>query len=162
MNLIQAICDLIAEKKRAFIEYENHTQSILSCELEEIEAHVQRRQELVEQVQEADRKLEELCRSNPIDGSLMLQAIQNKCDRAELPPQQLCIFDAAQEVFSVINRILNIETQASDRIHREQDALLQKIRETNNGTPAQAAKYYRNAGMVGGERTILHEKYNKA
>ena len=51
------------------------------------------------------------------------------------------VFLKAQEIFSVFTRIKDSDVQAVDRINIEKEMLIKKIKDTNNGQQAKAAKF---------------------
>lgn len=139
------ICELLADKKRLFSEYELETRAITDCDVDDVEAHVVRRQQLIVEIDGLDAQIEELCG----DDKLLAEAVHNRCAHGELSKQQQQVFMAAQEVFAVASRVQTAEERALTRIREERDELQEKIRANNRGMEAQAAKYYGGEPLMG-------------
>jgi len=137
MNEIKVTMDLLHQKKELFLSYEQTTNQMLDCDIEEMEIFFNRREELIEKIDAINAKIAQAAEQDT--SSVLLQAIKNKCARNDLPEHLLCVFDLSQTVFSVINRISNIEPQIMARLMQSKTELENLIKSTNN-TP-KIAKY---------------------
>ena len=156
MSIYDSIEALLQEKKTAFLAYEQATDGLIMSNADTAPAFMQRRQELMDQISEIDDRIAALC-FDADDGKLIALAVKNKCDRAQLPKEICPLFDLAQQIFAVINRIRQMEPQALDRMIIEKEALLAKIKDTNQGVGAKASRYY-NSGFHTSDTGFLQSK----
>ncbi|WP_312643759.1 hypothetical protein [Hydrogenoanaerobacterium sp.] len=154
MNDIKHIMDLLGQKKELFTEYERITNDMLTCSVEELEAFMSRRGELIKEIDAVVRQITEVCEQD--DTGLYGQAVKNKCSRSELPEYLVCIFDFAQTIFAVMNRVANIEPQIMERLLQCRDELEQKIKSTNNAP--KIAKYLTTVDPTFEAGTFLNSK----
>lgn len=141
MDSSEQICALLEEKYRLFLKYEKETDALLLCELEELETHMKGRERLVAQIDGLNRQISEACGG----AKEIMDAVYNRCDRGGLPEALAQIYDRAQAVFQIINRIQQSEPLAEMRLRRERDALEEKIRDSNRSSAAQASRYFSGA-----------------
>lgn len=142
MGNSEQICALLEKKCGLFQQYEEETGTLVYCALEEMEAHMQERERLAAQIDGLDREIEAACGGS----EEMLDAVHNRCDRGGLAQAPAKVYDCAQAVFQVINRIRQTEPLAEMRMCRERDALEEKIKDSNRSTAAQASRYFSGAG----------------
>ncbi len=148
MDTINELCEMLARKKDIFLQYEKDTEALLSCEADEIEAHMKSRKRLSGEVDRIDAALDRLAADGAENQTAVRQALKNHCGRSQIPAELRPVFDSAQQIFTVIHRIRRMESRAEERIKFEQDILLEKIKDLNRSTAAQASRFYGTAGIT--------------
>lgn len=161
MDTMNELCEMLAKKKEIFLQYEKDTDALLSCEIEEVEAHIKNREKLSEEVDRIDAALDRLAADSAENQTVVRQALKNQCGRNQLPAALWPVFDSAQQIFSIMHRIQQIESRAEERIKFEQEILLEKIKKLNRSTAAQASKYHDTAGMSS-QASYFPSAYKKA
>ena len=140
MNLYEKIWMLINDKYEHFVEFEKVTSNILSCDIDDIENLIKKRESLINLITKIDSEITKLC-SECDYPEIALKAVKCLCNRNEIPQELKKVFDATMNVFSVVNRINDLDNQARQRIDQEKTILLIKIKENNKSAGAQASKY---------------------
>lgn len=156
MDTIEKICALIREKYEEFLSFEHQTERLLSCDIDEIENCMQQRQCCMDSISNIDNQLLQLA-GMTLYPELTASVLKLKCNRDELPEELKCVFDSTLEVFSVVNRIIEMDKQVNIRVEAEKERLLEKIKSNNQSMHAHASKYYSN-NTFGQSGTILNEK----
>ncbi len=155
MEKSEQICALLKEKCGLFLQYEQETDALLACTLEEMQAHMKEREKLAGQIDGVDRQISEACGGS----QEVMDAVYNRCDRGGLPEALAKIYDSAQPVFQIINRIRQAEPLAEMRMQREKDALEVKIKQSNRSSAAQASRYF--SGARGSESAARSAHFRK-
>jgi hypothetical protein len=137
---LEEILDLLREKKELFVIYEDMTIKLLSCEFEETDDLIYERSCVAKKIDAVDNKIQKL--SNSDESGVVKTALKNTCTRGELPGCLQIIFDVSQKIFSIVNRIKNMNDEIAERILIEQKEILSEIRQINTGQEAKAAKFY--------------------
>lgn len=141
MDCAEQVCGLLTERREWFLLYEQETESLLSCGIDEMPAHMQERDRLAAWVDDTGYRIEEACRDDPE----LLAAAFNRCDRGGLPEAIAQVYDCGQQVFQVINRIYKLEPMVLLRMQQERDKLEEKIKDSNRSPAAQASRYFSGA-----------------
>ncbi len=140
MNEIDKICELLCEKLRLFLEFEECTAGMVSCNSEKLDAGLQKRNRLIFDINNIDRQIEiEADKSNR--GDIIMRAVKMKDDQSEYPEDIRYIYNGAASVRSVMTRLADIEVQVGIRLRVEQKNILNQIRSANKGVSAQASKF---------------------
>ena len=95
-----------------------------------------------------DAALRELCAAEE-NGPAVWDAAMSRGDAGALEGALAEVYAAAQQQRAVMSRLRESEAQAMRRMKLEQDQLLEKIKSTNQGSAAKAARFY-SAGAAGG------------
>lgn len=140
MNNTDKICRILDEIKLNLEQFEKETIEIISCDAENIEPHTQKRVDITKTVDILFSRIDEICKHME-DGDEIRKIIRNVSLFTEVSEDKEKIFMKSQEIFSVFTRIKDSDIQAVNRINLEKEILIKKIKETNNGQQAKAAKF---------------------
>jgi hypothetical protein len=121
---IEKLRDLIKMKTRLFLDYEAISLNMQPADLEQMAAAISKREELAGQIDAIDKEIKSLC----FGQSLLLKAVQNSCNRDELTPMLQPVFDDAQTLYMVINRIKCEEEIITQQMLQVREELLQQLR----------------------------------
>lgn len=141
MDYINELLELVAEKEAYFREYDEATQRMLSCPADDMEIEVAKRQQLIAKIDGVDAGIAEKAAAMGEQGEQAMAALKLKCDRSDLEELFWPLFDRAQSLFGIIDRIQRTEPQIVDRIEAELDALTEQIKANNRSMGAKVAKY---------------------
>lgn len=156
MSQTQPIVDLLQQKKSLFLQFEQESEAMCFCPVEEIDLHMCQRLRLQQDIDEIDRQLIPLYEAVP--GAA--QAAAHETDRTCLPGDLLAVYDAALSVKGVLNRILQNEPTLLERVRLERDGLLQKLEESRQSSSSVANGYYKS--MSTGHRPFRGPTVTKA
>lgn len=129
-KVVLEICSLMEQKKHMFELYEIATDSILDCETENIENYIIKRTELAIDIDRVSYNINNIVQSST-NSCDIVNAIFNKCSRGDLPQVITPIFDKAQEIFSIINRISNKNKALLVYMENTKQSFREKIKENN-------------------------------
>jgi hypothetical protein len=135
------ILELLDKIKDRLLVFEQETIDIMSCDLDEIEAHSENRVKITHELDKIFDHIELLCSEMEEEGDRVRRIIKSSRDLTEVAPDEEAIYFKMQEIGSLINRIKDSDVQAIDRIDLEKDALLGRIKAENTGAGAKAAKF---------------------
>lgn len=130
--------ELLADKRDAFLEYETHTNEILVSDPDAIEEHMRHRERLIKHIDILDKQLKELASQD----QELYKALRCKGDRQALSDSLGAVYDSAQQVYAVVDRIFQAEPSALAHVQAQREILLQKIAEHNQSNDAIATKFY--------------------
>jgi len=133
------VLELLEQKRRQLLAIEDATQKMLTCPGSKLEELMKERERLVTELQKADARLEELCRDQE-DGQAVLDAARGASGSPDGPLAEVA--RAAGRLRTVLSRLRESETQAVLRLKQEQLEILEKIKATNQGGAAKAARFY--------------------
>lgn len=149
------MCDLpevltvLEEKRQLLRKIEDATQRMLTCASPRLEELMAEREKLVERLQRADERMEELCRDQE-DGPAVLDAAAGRGE-PNGPLEE--VYQAARQLRAILSRLRESETQAVLRLKQEQLEILEKIKTANQGGAAKAARFYSvGSSQAGGSR----------
>lgn len=152
----QEILPLLQEKKNLFLLFEQESEAMCFCPVDEIDIHMCERLKLQQKIQAVDDQLVPLYASVP----QAAQAAAHAVERDSLPPDLAAVYDASLAVKGVVNRILLNEPTLNERVKLERDALLQKLEESRQSSSSVAQGYYKT--MSTGHRPYVNQKGVKA
>lgn len=127
LELIDIALEILEEKKECFLEYEVLTQSMLSSNIVDLPPLFDKRQKLIERLDQLDQNIQKIAKSNA-KYKLLSAAVRNSCNRADLPKQLQIIFDRSQEIYTIINRLNQHEAGIKRRLDENQTELLERIK----------------------------------
>ncbi|MBE6836702.1 MAG: hypothetical protein E7509_01705 [Ruminococcus sp.] len=127
--------------KSNFLALEQETVAILSCDADDIEGHTLARVEYLEMNKKLYEEIFDFCKTYE-KGEALEGAVKNTAMRDELPEEIQEIFDRFSQVYAIINRVVNVDKQVTERIEREQNKIIKQIKEMNTGHESKAAKFY--------------------
>ena len=140
MNDMEKICNLLDEIKNCLLNFEKETMDIISCNVEDIEKHTQNRVDITQKLDSLFGEIDSIC-ENMENGDDIKKMIRNVSLYTNVKKEEEKVFLKSQEIFSVFTRIKDSDVQAVDRINIEKEMLIKKIKDTNNGQQAKAAKF---------------------
>lgn len=150
MRNLEEILRLMELKRQLLRGIEDATQEMLVCREEELPEQVKTRQRFLDELVRQDEALRALCEKEP-EGRAVLAAAQGKAE--ELSEELEEVFAAGQQQRAVLSRLRESETQAMRRLELEKERLLGKIKNTNQGSAAKAARFYSaGTGRTGSSR----------
>ncbi len=156
MSQTQPIVDLLYQKKSLFLQFEQESEAMCFCPVDEIDLHMCERLKLQQKIQEIDEQLVPLYETVP--GAA--QAVAHASDRDTFSPDLAEVYDASLSIKGVLNRILLNEPTLMERVQLERSALLQKLEESRQSSSSVAQGYYKS--MSTGHRPFLGPKITKA
>lgn len=136
MTGLRQVRELLHEKHRLFLRYEEETEQLASEECrepEQLEAAVAKRQLLIHGIDEIDRRLEAV-REESGEGAFLYEITKNRCDYGRLNSQEQELFADGQELFAVITRIRILEAGAEGKMKKIRQELQENIRKNNTGS----------------------------
>lgn len=157
-NIIK-LNEFLLKKRELFTLYEIETRLMLDCNLNEIEDKLKRRSELIYLIDETEEKIKYLCQAEDEEDELLYKATKNKCNREELPLAARSVFDRAQEIFSIINRVMIYETQVLSRMKENKEEIEKFIKESKNAP--NIAKYFNSLDNGFEKGTFISDKKSR-
>lgn len=141
MKEFEEIFEICKKVKENFLALEQETVAILSCDADDIEAHTVARIEYLEENKKLYEEIFEFCKTVP-NGEAIEGAVKNTADRDALSDEEKDVFDRFSKVYAVVNRVVNVDKQVTERIEREQNKIINQIKMMNAGPEAKASKFY--------------------
>lgn len=136
-----SILECLEQKKVLFQQYEECTKQMGACSFEDLENYITERAGLANQIDQLNREIDALC-DMAEDPDLMRDAVANRGDYGDFPPQLLPVYDKASEIFICISHVYGLEPQIKARMDEERLRLLQKVRD--NADTAKVYHYVKN------------------
>lgn len=162
MDVIAYTLGALAQKRECFVRYQELTQGLLTCEIDDILPGVEQREALREKIDAIDGALgEQIAQLEPERGALLTQAINNSCDYDAIPPEMQPVFAAAQQIFSTMSLIRRMEPELLERVEREKVGLVEEIKKLNQDSGAQAARFYPATDTSLPDGALLGERYRR-
>lgn len=158
MNAVQKVFDLLHKKKALFAQYEDCTNALSDCDFDIIEDYITKRAQLAIEIDKIDDEIKKQCGDYDEKGT-MADAVANRCEYGSLPEELQDIFSKAQDIFAIINRILQQETALMHRFETERADLQEKIKGSKNTPKIQ--RYLSGLTMKPETGMYLGQKYNK-
>lgn len=141
MGKSQDVCLLLSQKRQLFEEYANVTRELTACDIDQIEEKIAARQEIAGRIDGTDAGIESACEGDPA----FLNAARCRGDRPEEGEPLAAVFDLAREIRGIVERVGSVEEQVNERLRKERDQLAEKIKDSNRGMAANAARYFSGA-----------------
>lgn len=157
-NSIEMICDCLTQKKMLFEQYAAHTDQMAVCEIDQLEYYITQRAQLAIEIDQLNTEIATICESD-VEQDMLSAAVQNHGNYGDLQAHIRPVYDAAAQVFALINRIYNKETEVRARLESERDQLRDKIKEESN-TP-KLLKYLNGLTEPAQTGVYLGTKYDK-
>ena len=156
MNVFSEIFEITETIRKNFEALEAETNAILSCPPEDIEAHTENRVNYLEENKKLYDEIFAFCAVTE-NGEELKGAVKNTAEREQLSEDFRKVFDGFQEVYAIVHRVVNIDSQVTERIERERERILEQIKNMNEGQEAKAAKFYA-ASQSGSEMHVPDTK----
>lgn len=141
MKSFDEIYEIYKTVKSNFLTLEQETVAILSCDADDIEGHTVARVEYLEENKKLYDEIFEFCKTYE-KGEALESAVKNTADRSELEEAEQKIFDLFSQVYAIVNRVVNVDKQVTERIEREQNKIIKQIKSMNTSHESKAAKFY--------------------
>lgn len=138
---MEMLCQLLDEKAGYFNEYEDATEKLLAVDIDEIETQMNRRQMLITKIDYVDARLRETAQAMDELSEAAWSAVRLQKAKSEIPENLWPVFERAQGVYAVANRIRLKEPLVIDRIEEELEGLSEKIKENNRSVSAKATRF---------------------
>lgn len=156
MEMYERLEQLLSEKRDLFVLYEEETKSMLPVnpeDMEKVEAALGKRQELIEKIDAVDEKMNTLVQGT-LAGPQLMAAVKNRCDYKSLDVKGRKLFDAGQELYTLMARIRDEEQRIQEQMMQIQGGLQEKMKLNNRS--AKFAGYLKQ--MDQGAKGILYDK----
>ncbi len=135
----QKLKQLLREKEILFNEVERITNDIFESPVDVINALLETRGSVLEQVNIVNQKISPL-----IEGDENLRSVLNcTCDISGLSGEMKELFEQSLRIRAVANRIIKNEDCVRQKIENERDSLLEKIETMNSSSKTVAESYKR-------------------
>lgn len=141
MKNFEEIFEIQKNVKSNFLALEQETVAILSCDADDIEGHTVARVEYLEKNKELYEEIFDFCKTYE-QGYALEMAVKNTAMREELPDNLKEVFDRFSQVYAIVNRVVNVDKQVTERIEREQNKIVKQIKDMNSGYESKAVKFY--------------------
>ncbi len=129
-NVVQ-ITELLGEKQRLFLQYEAFTAKALNQKPQVLMDAVKKRASVIEDIIAVDKSIATLIGLEADKGELIATAIQNSCNRSDLPAELLPVFDAAQNVYTVVNRVRSHDDELYEQLKKERADIVNGLKNAN-------------------------------
>lgn len=157
MQATEAVLGLLEEKRMLFEEYEIETRKMLNADEDGIEACMCRRIALTEEIDEVNGCIEEEQRRD----ADLADALHSRRQRDALPSAYLPVYDEAQAILGILQRIQRVEPDITQRMKLMRDGLAEKIRELNKGQAALTSRFAGD-GYAAGAKPLGETHFGKA
>ena len=134
MNI--SIISILEEKLQIFKEFEVLTKNMLRCSDNDFTRIVERRQELIDQINALDEKMWKMID----EGSEEELAIKQQINRGQLSGQKIGLYDQSSSISSTIARIIKVEPEVLERMEGYKKSLSEDVKQVNN--VPKIAKYF--------------------
>lgn len=115
MDKIIQLCTLLEKKIELFTEYEKETLELIKCEPEGMEHYIIRRTELANEIDGVTEEIGKACDADP-NAKLLYETASAQIPYSQVPPEWRPVFERAQNMFSVISRIQQSDSQIVERM----------------------------------------------
>ncbi len=153
MTNLSQILETLQKKQQVLLLFEEATQQMLSCPAEQLEELVEERQSLLAKIDSLEKQLQTLCQEDP-DKEQLISAIGGRTDAGDFPEDLQPLYEEGMKIRAVFSRLRQSDQQAQLRLKTEQNRILKKIKQMNQGTNAKAARFYSNAGASDGRSRL--------
>ncbi len=153
MTNLSQILETLQKKQQVLLLFEEATQQMLSCPEEQLEELVEERQSLLAKIDSLEKELQTLCQEDP-DKEQLISAIGGRADAGDFPEDLQPLYEEGMKIRAVFSRLRQSDQQAQLRLKTEQNRILKKIKQMNQGTNAKAARFYSNAGASDGRSRL--------
>jgi len=138
---IEELCQHLEKKAELFREYDDATEKLLTVDVDGMEKQMKRRQSLISKIDYLDGQMREAARKMDGLSDAAWDAVRLQRAKCDIPEELWPVFEKAQEVYAIANRVRLKEPLAVDRIEEELERLTEKIKENNRSVSAKAARF---------------------
>lgn len=122
------IVAILDEKLEILKSFELITKSMMRCDESDFTNLIERRQELIDQIDILDKKMWSCIE----EGSEEEKAMQHKINRGQLSGDTIGIYDQSNTIISLVARIIKIEPEVLKRMDGYKQGLSEDVRRVNN------------------------------
>lgn len=151
MEITQEILLLLNKKLNLFLEFENYTHLLTTCNPDAIANYITKRTNIANKIDNVTEQICDLIKDAAISPPAA-DILANRCAYSAVAPSWQPIFTQAQEIKGVASRCLEINTQVTHRLTELRAYYKKRIIETKN-TP-RLIKYLNSSGTIPKERSI--------
>lgn len=152
------IIELLKEKNRLFVQYEEATDLLVKFDPEKAEDYVNKRDKIASSIKDLNEKIKTICDTSQ-DGDDIRDAMYNKIKWSECSEEYQPIFKNGQDLISAISRIKRKNITIVERVEGVKDTIKEQIKKQNTGGMGKSAKYYRSTNPMGDQKfKILNTK----
>lgn len=155
MDTISKICECQDAIKEQLDIYEQCTEQMLTCDFDDIDHYITKRNELAIVIDQFNDEIFALSQMEP-DSDVLMDAVKNSCDYDALPESYLEIYRKGQEVFSKLNRIMGMQERIIQRLQSEKQATIVRIQGLKED--GQVKKYLTNLVGTQGSGVYMSDK----
>lgn len=153
MTNLPQIQEALQKKQQTLMQFEEATLRMLSCSVQQLEELVEERQKLLLEIDGLEKKLNALCQADS-DREQLLSAIAGQGDAGGFSERLQPLYEEGTKIRAVFSRLRQSDQQAQLRLKTEQNRILKKIKQMNQGTNAKAARFYSSAGTADGRSRL--------
>lgn len=131
--MIEAMRRLMSDKIELFSLYEAETKRMAGAQegdVEQITDAIAARDDLIQKIDSIDAKMEDI-RLRSDAGRRAYDIAKNRCDYSGLDDEERLLFDESQALYTVINRIRELDERTAECMAKAAASLKEKIRQNN-------------------------------
>ncbi len=125
------VSQLLEEKKAKFLEYEEATRAMLTCDADSVEHYITLRGSLANEIDQINEQIGRAS-DEAANGNLLLDTAMTRVNFEHIPPEYKPIFEEAQAVGSVAFRIQELDKQVMERLAQLREEAREGIRQNQN------------------------------
>ena len=137
----------LQQKEACLIRFEQVTQQMLDCPIEQLEGLVLERQRQIDRVNQLDQEIDNLCQQAD-EVALLQDVLQGRADVGRIPDHLKIVYQLVLRIRTVLSRVQESDLQAGIRLRIEQERILDRIKATNQGTRAKAARFFSTSNVT--------------
>lgn len=130
MTDIQETSALLSKKLELFLQYEQASLGALQAQEDDIEDYITKRTDLANIIDEQTAKISKICDKK--ENFLLKTAVSCSADYDSLDKQLVPIYTIARDIFAVISRISDINSDIESMLKAKKEMYAQRLRETKN------------------------------
>lgn len=155
LDTVGTICVLLDKRGKLFLEYEDLTQELLKCDVDDVEYYITQRNTLANAIDEVAEEIGRVCDAAP-GGKVLFDAANARINFDSVPSELLPVFELGQNVRGIIARIGQTNQQVLERLQMFQNEARDKIRQSQN--VPKIKKYLTDLGEKEGENSFTNNK----
>lgn len=140
MTLKEEILEKLTERRNLMLEFERISEAIYIAPTEEIEPMIDKRQDIIEQVDALNAHVEALCNETEDE---VREAVRNRGNRGELSSELADIYDMALQAACIAARAKQSDSMIRERIIIERDNANRELEKLSESSAVVAGGYGR-------------------
>ncbi|WP_099205328.1 hypothetical protein [Scatolibacter rhodanostii] len=138
MSIYLEVLALLTEKKKLFSDFESITETMLFLQVDDLALSIEKRENLLQEIQGIDTKLHELCLHN----QEINEALHHEGNANQLSPDAAKIYDMALNIKAIVNRVLKNEEPIRTHLDEEKQRLFDAMENLNKSGESVAGQYH--------------------